>query len=93
MSLSDDLDVFFSDSSAVTAESGTFIGQGHLDQPTNIAIGDQVLFVDYSFRCKTSEFGTLKSGDSISINSVKYTVRSAEQEDDGLITVLSVQKT
>mgnify|MGYP003132293075 CR=1 FL=1 len=93
MALSDDLDVFFSDSSALSAESGTSNGKGHLDQPTNIAFGDQVLFVDYAFRCKTSDFGTLKSGDAISINSVNYTVRSAEQEDDGLITILSVQKT
>ena len=93
MSLSDDLDVCFSDSSAVSATSGSTSGKGHLDQPTNIAVGDQVLYIDYAFRCKTSDFGTLKSGDVITINSVAYTVRMADQEDDGLITVLSVQKT
>lgn len=93
MTLSDDLDVFFSDSSAVSATAGSTTGNGHLDEPTNVAVGDQVLFVDYAFRCKTSDFGSLKSGDAITINSVAYTVRMAEQEDDGLITVLSVQKT
>tara|TARA_Y100001937_G_scaffold74457_1_gene101302 strand:+ start:119 stop:400 length:282 start_codon:yes stop_codon:yes gene_type:complete len=93
MTLSDDLDVFFSDSSAVSATAGSTTGKGHLDEPTNVAVGDQVLFVDYAFRCKTSDFGSLKSGDAITINSVAYTVRMAEQEDDGLITVLSVQKT
>tara|TARA_Y100001968_G_scaffold159339_1_gene145685 strand:- start:284 stop:565 length:282 start_codon:yes stop_codon:yes gene_type:complete len=93
MTLSDDLTVFFSDSSAVSATAGSTTGKGHLDEPTNVAVGDQVLFVDYAFRCKTSDFGSLKSGDAITINSVAYTVRMAEQEDDGLITVLSVQKT
>tara|TARA_B100000700_G_scaffold329358_1_gene450729 strand:+ start:1622 stop:1903 length:282 start_codon:yes stop_codon:yes gene_type:complete len=93
MTLSDDLDVFFSDSSAVSATAGSTTGKGHLDEPTNVAVGDQVLFVDYAFRCKTSDFGSLKSGDAITINSVAYTVRMAEKEDDGLTTVLSVQKT
>ena len=93
MTLSDGLDVFFSDSSAVSATAGSTTGKGHLDEPTNVAGGDQVLFVDYAFRCKTSDFGSLKSGDAITINSVAYTVRMAEKEDDGLTTVLSVQKT
>jgi len=93
MTLSDDLTVFFSDSSAVSATAGSTTGKGHLDEPTNVAVGDQVLFVDYAFRCKTSDFGSLKSGDAITINSVAYTVRMAEKEDDGLTTVLSVQKT
>ena len=93
MTLSDDLDVFFSDSSAVSATAGSTTDNGHLDEPTNVAVGDQVLFVDYAFRCKTSDFGSLKSGDAITINSVAYTVRMAEKEDDGLTTVLSVQKT
>ena len=92
MSLSDDLDVFFSDSSAVSATSSDASGVGHLDQPTNVAVGDQVLYIDYAFRCKTSDFGTLKSGDAITIGSDDFTVRMADQEDDGLITVLSVQK-
>ena len=93
MALSDDLDAFFSDSSAVSATAGSTTGKGHLDQPTNIVLGDQVLFVDYNFRCKTSDFGTLKGGDTIAIDSVNYSVRESNQEDDGLITVLSVQKT
>ena len=85
MTLSDDLDVFFSDSSAVSATAGSTTGKGHLDEPTNVAVGDQVLFVDYAFRCKTSDFGSLKSGDAITINSVAYTVRMAEKEDEYLI--------
>ena len=74
MTLSDDIDVFFSDSSALSATAGSTTGKGHLDEPTNVAVGDQVLFVDYAFRCKTSDFGSLKSGDAITINSVAYTV-------------------
>ena len=74
MTLSDDLEVFFSDSSALSATAGSTTGKGHLDEPTNVAVGDQVLFVDYAFRCKTSDFGSLKSGDAITINSVAYTV-------------------
>lgn len=92
MALSDDLDGVFSDM-AVWASAGTTSAKGVLDEPTSVVLGDQVLFVDYQFYCKTSDFGTLKSGDLITIDSEDYTVRSAEKDSDGLVTTLSVQKT
>lgn len=92
MSLSDDLDGIFSDM-AVWASAGTTSAKGVLDEPTSVVFDGQVVFVDYQFLCKTSDFGTLKAGDSITINSEAYTVRSNEKDSDGLITTLAVQKT
>jgi len=92
MALSDDLGAFFSDFS-VSATAGGTTAKGMLDEPTQIEVGGQVLFVDYRFYCKTSDFGSLNSGDSITIDSTAYTVRQAELDNDGLVTILSVQKT
>ena len=92
MALSDDLDGFFSDF-AVTATSGGTTAKGILDQPTNIEVGGQVLFVDYLFHCKTSDFGNLLSGDSITIDSVAYVVREVQKDADGLTSTISVSKT
>ena len=85
MALTDDLDAFFS--------SGGTTGKGILDQPTEIEIGGQVLFVDYQFHCKVSDFGTLNPNDSITIDGDAYTVRSNTKDVDSLTTVLAVQKT
>ena len=92
MAIAEDLDAIFSDL-AVSATAGTVTGSGVLDEPTSVVLGDNVLFVDYQFFCKTSDFGTLKAGDAITINSVAYTVREAQLDSDSLITILSVQKT
>ena len=51
MTLSDDLDVFFSDSSAVSATAGSTTGKGHLDEPTNVAVGDQRFWIIEKWGC------------------------------------------
>ena len=75
MALSDDLHAFLSDF-AFSATSGGTTANGILDQPTSVVAGDQVIFVDYVFHCKNSDFGTLVTGDSITVDSVAYTVRT-----------------
>ena len=92
MALSDDLDGIFSDL-AVSATAGSTTAKGILDEPTQIEVGGQVLFVDYVFMCKSSDFGSLAAGDSITIDSTAYEVRAAEKDSDGSITMLSVSKT
>ncbi len=96
MALNDDLDACFSDL-AVTATSGSTTGKGILDEPTQVEVGGQVLYVDYVFYCKTSDFGTsgenLTAGDTITIDSTAYEVRAAEKDSDGAVTMLSVSKT
>lgn len=93
MAIADDLDAFFAAPMGVSATSGSTTGRGILSQPTEVEIGGQVLFVDYVFRCKTSDFGSLVAKDAIVIDSVNYTVREAAKDADGLTTILSVQKT
>ena len=66
---------------------------GILDQPTSVVAGDQVIFVDYVFHCKNSSFGTLVPGDSITVDSVAYTVRTNEAGIDNLTREISLQKT
>ena len=92
MALSDDLDAFFSDF-AVSATSGGTTADGILDQPSSVVAGDQVIFVDYVFHCKNSDFGTLVTGDSITVDSVAYTVRTNEAGIDNLTREISLQKT
>ena len=92
MALSDDLDGFFSDM-AVTATSGGTTGKGILSEPTTIEIGGQVLFVDYNFICKSSDFGNLATGATITIDSTAYEVREISKDVDGLVSTISVSKT
>ena len=92
MALRDDLDGFFSDF-AVTATSGGTTAKGILDQPTSIEVGGQVLFVDYLFHCKTSDFGSLATGATITIDSTAYEVREVQKDADGLTSTISISKT
>ena len=93
MAIAYDLDTFFAAPLGVSATSGSTTGRGILDEPTEVEVGGQVLFVDYVFMCKSSDFGSLISGSAITIDSTAYTVRSAEKDSDGLVTLLAVQKT
>tara|TARA_R100001082_G_scaffold41794_1_gene22230 strand:- start:124 stop:405 length:282 start_codon:yes stop_codon:yes gene_type:complete len=87
----DSLDAIFSDL-AVTVVAGGVTGKGILDEPTSIVAGDQVLYVDRVLHCKSSDFGTLVGGDSISVDSVNYKVRTCEKDIDGLTCQISLEK-
>ena len=91
MALSDDLDGFFSDFAVNVSRGGTS-GQGILDEPTSVVAGDQVLYVDRVLHCKNSSFGTLVAGDSITVDSVNYKVRTNEKDLDGLTCQISLEK-
>ena len=87
----DSLDAIFSDL-AVTCVAGGVTGKGILDEPTSIVAGDQVLYVDRVLHCKSSDFGNLVGGDSISVDSVNYKVRTCEKDIDGLTCQISLEK-
>ena len=91
MALSDDLDAFFSDF-AVDVSAGGTNGKGILDEPSSVVAGDSVLYVDRVLHCKFADFGTLVGGDSISVNSVNYKVRTNEKDLDGLTCQISLEK-
>lgn len=91
--LSNDLDVFFDNPFTVSATSGATTGNVFFDQPDQVLAGDMVLSTDYQITAKTSDFGTLLAGASITVNSVAYKVRETRQIGDGLLCEISLQKT
>ena len=87
----DSLDAIFSDL-AVTVVAGGVTGKGILDEPTSIVAGDQGLYVDRVLHCKSSDFGTLVGGDSITVGGVNYKVRTCEKDIDCLTCQISLEK-
>ena len=77
----------------VTCTSGSTTGLGILEQPDQILAGDMIISTEYELTAKTSDFGTLVSGDSITVDSVAYTVRDLRKENDGVFCRISLQKT
>ena len=62
-------------------------------QPDQILAGDMIISTEYELITKTSDFGSLVSGDSITVDSVSYTVRDLRKENDGVFCRISLQKT
>ena len=91
--LTDDLDIFFDNPFGVSATSGATTAKVLLDQPSQVLAGDMVLTTDFQITAKTSDFGTLLAGASITVDSVDYTVRETRLVGDGLICEISLQKT
>jgi hypothetical protein len=91
--LSTDLGVFLNDPFSVTATAGATTAHVLLDQPSQVLAGDMVLSTDYQITAQAADFGSLVSGDSITVDSVSYTVRDVRLIDDGLLCEITLQKT
>ena len=91
--LTDDLDIFFDNPFGVSATSGSTTAKVLLDEPSQVLAGDMGLSTDFQITAKTSDFGTLLAGADIEVNSVDYTVRETRLIGDGLLCVISLQKT
>ena len=92
MSFSDDLTSMFDGPFGVSCTAGSTTANGILDEPSSVVAGDQVIMIDRVLHCKFSDFGTLVGGDSISVNSVNYKVRTNEKDLDGLTCQISLEK-
>tara|TARA_R100001440_G_scaffold4703_1_gene10583 strand:- start:1110 stop:1397 length:288 start_codon:yes stop_codon:yes gene_type:complete len=77
----------------VSCTSGGTTGKGVLNQPDQVLAGDFIMSTDYVLRAKTSDFGSLIAGASITVDSVGYTVREVRKLNDGTFCELSIQKT
>ena len=77
----------------VSCTSGGTTANGILEQPDQILAGDMIISTEYELITKTSDFGTLVSGDSITVDSVAYTVRDLRKENDCVFCRISLQKT
>ena len=88
----DSVDAIFSEDT-VDVIANSIYGKGLLEQPTTVAIGDQIIFTDYLVYLKASVYPKLKTGDAITVDNVAYTVREIQRGIDGKVLEVSIQKT
>jgi len=92
MALTENLDAFLADF-GVSCTAGAVSALGILDMPSQILSDGMVLSTDYTLTARTSNFGTLIRGSSITVDSVAYTVRETMLIDDGKFVQIALQKT
>ena len=76
----------------VSCTSGGTTALGILEQPDQILAGDMIISTEYELTAKTSDFGSLVSGSSITVDSTAFTVRDVRKENDGVFCRLSLTK-
>ena len=77
----------------VSCTSGGTTANGILEQPDLVLAGNQIVSTDYQLTAKTSDFGSLIAGASITVDSVAFTVREVRKLDDGSFVEIRLQKT
>jgi len=92
MAITEDLDIFLADF-GVSCTAGAVTANGILDMPSQIFSDGMVLSTDYTLTARASNFGSLIRGNSITVDSVAYTVRETMLIDDGKFVQIALQKT
>jgi hypothetical protein len=92
MAFAEDLDIFVADF-GVSCTAGATTANGILDMPSQVISDGMVLTTDFTLTARASAFGSLIRGDSITVDSVAYTVREVMLIDDGKFVQLGIQKT
>ncbi len=92
MTFTEDLDAFLADF-GVAVSSGSLSGLGVLDMPDDLIATGDVVTAGYSVQVKSSIFSGLKRGDSVTVDSVSYTVREFRKIDDGNLGRIYLSKT
>ena len=92
MAITEDLDGFLADF-GVSCTAGAVTAKGILDMPGEVVAGGMVLSTDYSLTARFSNFGTLTSGDSITVDGDAYTVRENRRIGDGKFCEIALQLT
>jgi hypothetical protein len=92
MAITEDLDIFLADF-GVSCTAGAVTATGILDMPSQILSDGMVLSTDYTLTARASNFGSLIRGNSITVDSVAYTVRETMLIDDGKFVQIALQKT
>jgi hypothetical protein len=91
MAITEDLDIFLADF-GVSCTAGAVTANGILDMPSQILSDGMVLSTDYTLTARASNFGSLIRGNSITVDSVAYTVRETMLIDDGKFVQIALQK-
>ena len=81
------------DDFGVSCTSGDTTAKAILEQPDLVLAGDRIVSTDYQLTAKTSDFGDLVAGATITVDDVAYTVRELRKLDDGIFCEISIQKT
>lgn len=89
--INEDLTLFLADF-GVSCTAGAVTANGILDMPSQVVADGMVLTTDYKLTCLASDFGSLKYGDSITVDGAAYTVRETLFIDDGKICEVMLQK-
>lgn len=92
MAFTEDLDVFLADF-GVSCTAGAVTAKGILDMPSQVISDGMVLSTDYALTARSSSFGSLVRGDSITVDGTAFTVRETMLLDDGKFVQLALQKT
>lgn len=91
MAFTEDLDLFLADF-GVAVSAGATSDLGILDMPSEVIADGVVLTTDYKLTCKTSLFGSLVYGDTVTVDGVNYTVREVMRLDDGAFCDLMLMR-
>lgn len=74
----------------VAGEVSTY---GMYDEKTEIVFDDQVVSIENALTVKTEELGSLRYGDSITVDGASYIVRyEPKRFGDGLLCVMSLER-
>lgn len=92
MAITEDLDVFLADF-GVSCTAGATTAKGILDMPSQVVSDGMVLTTDYTLTTRTSNFGSLVRGDSITVDGTSYTVRETMLLGDGKFVQIALQAT
>ena len=92
MAFLENIDVFLDDFSDTVVYDGTNY-KGILEQPDEIIADGVVLTTDYQLTAKNSDLGALEFESALTVNAIKYMVRSVRKVDDGTFCILSLMKT
>ena len=93
ISFTEDLDAFFDTPGfTVPVVQGSTTGVGYFQSPDEIIEDGLVLTTDYAVVVKTSDFSAVSRGDTMTVDSVAYTVREPMLLDDGKIMRVMLMK-
>jgi hypothetical protein len=90
MTITEDPDTFLTDFGV--AVTGTVSGTAVLDMPDQILAGGLAISTEYSIIGRYSVFGGLKYADTLTVDSVNYTVREVTKIDDGVFCRVALIK-
>ena len=92
MTLTDDPTVYL-EHFGVSVTAGAVSGLGILDAPGEYALGSEMVITDYALRCEAANFGSLRHGAAITVDSTSYTVKEPPLLlDDGVFCLLLLLK-